>query len=196
MTSQMPSPFSCFPPCSFCADRYSLHDFVPIKRFRWYKVYLLRRFVPRKRFKRYERVIETCFVRGKRFRWNKSRLQDGAQAVEFALKNGRITNTDVQEMSKVSKPTATRLLTSLSDYLELKGTTGKGTYYTVKGLTKGSRQHCFVLLNTRTCLEGNPHVHRPCGIRRFHSLSDSQIYYREHQTSSDSLYNYIVELTL
>lgn len=63
----------------------------------------------------------------------------GIQAVEFALKNGRITNTDVQEMSKVSKPTATRLLTSLSDYLELKGTTGKGTYYTVKGLTKGSK---------------------------------------------------------
>lgn len=117
----------------------------------------------------------------------------GIQAVEFALKNGRITNTDVQEMAKVSKPTATRLLTSLSDYLELKGTTGKGTYYTVKGLTKGSRQHCFVLLNTRTCLEGNPHVHRPCGIGRFRSLSDSQIYYREHQTSS---IHYIVELTL
>lgn len=113
----------------------------------------------------------------------------GIQAVEFALKNGCITNTDVQEMVKVSKPTATRLLTSLSDYLELKGATGKGTYYTIKGLTKGSRQHCFVLLNTLTCLEGNPHVHRPCGIRRFHSPSDSQIYYREHQTSSDSLYS-------
>ena len=62
----------------------------------------------------------------------------GVQAVEFALKNGRITNTDVQEMANVSKPTATRLLTSLSDYLEVKGTTGKGTYYVVKGLTKGS----------------------------------------------------------
>ena len=59
----------------------------------------------------------------------------GIQAVEFALKNGRITNTDVQEMAKVSNPTATRLLTSLSDYLELKGTTGKGTYYTIEGLT-------------------------------------------------------------
>ena len=34
---------------SFCADRYSLHDFVPIKRFRWYQVYQLRRFVPQKR---------------------------------------------------------------------------------------------------------------------------------------------------
>ena len=58
--------------------------------------------------------------------------------MEFALMNGRITNTDVQEIAKVSKPTATRLLASLSNYLELKGTTGKGTYYTVKGLTKGS----------------------------------------------------------
>ena len=63
----------------------------------------------------------------------------GILAVEFALKNGRITNTDVQEMAKVSKPTATRLLASLSAYLELKGTTGKGTYYTLKGLTKGSK---------------------------------------------------------
>ena len=63
----------------------------------------------------------------------------GILAVEFALKNGRITNTDVQEMAKVSKPTATRLLTSLSNYLEVKGTTGKGTYYVVKGLTKGSK---------------------------------------------------------
>lgn len=62
----------------------------------------------------------------------------GILAVEFALKNGRITNTDVQEMAKVSKPTATRLLASLSDYLEVKGTTGKGTYYVVKGFTKGS----------------------------------------------------------
>ena len=62
----------------------------------------------------------------------------GILAIEFALKNGRITNTDVQEMAKVSKPTATRLLASLSDYLEVKGTTGKGTYYVVKGLIKGS----------------------------------------------------------
>lgn len=62
----------------------------------------------------------------------------GIQAVEFALRNGRITNTDVQEMAKVSKPTATRILASLSEYLEMKGTTGKGTYYIVKGLTKGS----------------------------------------------------------
>ena len=68
---------------SFCADRYSLHDFVPIKRFRWYQVHQLMRFVSQKRFKRYERALKTCFVREKRFRWNGSRLQDGVQAVGF-----------------------------------------------------------------------------------------------------------------
>lgn len=68
---------------SFCADRYSSHDFVPIKRFRWYQVYLLRRFVPRKRFKRYERVFKTCFVREKRFRWDGFGLSDRVQAVGF-----------------------------------------------------------------------------------------------------------------
>ena len=116
MTSQMPSPFSNFPPCYFCAvlfffsfflryfcaDRYSLHDFVPIKRFRWYKVYLLRRFVPQKRFKRYKRVLETCFVRGKRFRWNESRLPDGTQAVgdtfqSFIQKFARTCQVDADE---------------------------------------------------------------------------------------------------
>ena len=120
MTSQMPSPFSYFPPCSFCAvlffffflsqfflrsfcaDRYSSHDFVPIKRFRWYQVYLLRRFVLRKRFKRYKRVLETCFVRGKRFRWNGSRLQDGTQAVgdafqSFVQKFARTCQVDADE---------------------------------------------------------------------------------------------------
>ena len=63
---------------SSSVDRYTLHDFVPIKRFRWYKVHLLRRFVLRKRFKRYERVFGTCFVRGKRFRWNRFGLSDRA----------------------------------------------------------------------------------------------------------------------
>ena len=105
----------------------------------------------------------------------------GIQAVEFALKNGRITNTDVQEMAKVSKPTATRLLASLSNYLEVKGTTGKGTYHVVKGLTIGSLQQYYVCLRSRSCLEGNPQIHRACGFRRFRSLSDSKVYHREHQ---------------
>ncbi len=86
----------------FCADRYSLHDFVPIKRFIWYKVYLLRRFVPRKRFKWYERVIETYFVRGKRFRWNRFGLSDRAQAVgdafqSFIQKFARTCQVDADE---------------------------------------------------------------------------------------------------
>ena len=102
MTSQMPSPFSYFPPCSFRPDRYTLHDFVPIKRFRWYKVYLLRCFVLRKRFKRHERGFETCFVRGKRFRRNESRLQDRAQAVgdtfqSFVQKFARTCQVDADE---------------------------------------------------------------------------------------------------
>jgi ATP-dependent DNA helicase RecG len=62
----------------------------------------------------------------------------GILVVNQALITGRVTNSDVQELAKVSKPTATRLLSSLTRYLELKGTTGKGTYYVIKGLTKGS----------------------------------------------------------
>ena len=87
---------------SFCADRYSLQDFVPIKRFRWYQVYQLMRFVPRKRFKRYEGGFETCFVRGKRFKWNGSRLPDRAQAVgdtfqSFIQKFARTCQVDADE---------------------------------------------------------------------------------------------------
>ena len=112
--------FSYFPPCyfcavlffffflspfflrSFCADRYSLHDFDPIKRFRWYQVCQLRRFVPRKRFKRYERALKTCFVREKRFRWNGSRLPDRAQAVgdtfqSFIQNLARTSQVDADE---------------------------------------------------------------------------------------------------
>ena len=66
---------------SFSPDRHPSYDFVPMKRFRWYKVCMLRRFVPRNRFKRYEGASKTCFVRGKRFRRDKSRLPDRAQAV-------------------------------------------------------------------------------------------------------------------
>ncbi|MBR5906820.1 MAG: putative DNA binding domain-containing protein [Bacteroidales bacterium] len=62
----------------------------------------------------------------------------GVMIVNHALKTGKVSNSDVREMLKVSKPTATRLLASLSQYLELKGTTGKGTYYSVKGLSMGS----------------------------------------------------------
>lgn len=50
-----------------------------------------------------------------------------------------ITNTEVQKLSNVSKATATRYLSELEDeYLEKMGTTGVGTQYRLKGLTKGS----------------------------------------------------------
>ena len=62
----------------------------------------------------------------------------GILVVNHVLKAGRVTNSDVQEMFKISKSTATRLLSSLSQYLDQKGITGKGTYYSIKGFTKGS----------------------------------------------------------
>ncbi len=53
--------------------------------------------------------------------------------------NGSIGNTEVQEICGVSKATATRYLGDLEgDYIEKQGTTGVGTTYILKGLTKGS----------------------------------------------------------
>lgn len=46
---------------------------------------------------------------------------------------------NLQKLLKVSKSTATRLLASLSNYLVVTGTRGKGTYYSIKGLTIGSQ---------------------------------------------------------
>lgn len=52
---------------------------------------------------------------------------------------GSITNAEVQKLNNVSKATATRYLSELEDeYLEKMGTTGVGTQYRLKGLTKGS----------------------------------------------------------
>lgn len=53
--------------------------------------------------------------------------------IEFVIKNGSITNADVQNILKVSKPTATRILKSLNSLLEMCGTVGKGVYYTLIG---------------------------------------------------------------
>ena len=61
----------------------------------------------------------------------------GVIVVYYALKTGRVTNSDVQGLFKVSKPTTTRLFASLSQYLEQRGTTGKRTYYSIKGLQDG-----------------------------------------------------------
>ncbi len=68
----------------------------------------------------------------------------GITVINYALARKRVSNSDVKKLLSVSKPTATHILTSLSNYLEVTGTRGKGTYYTIKGLTIGSnynRQH-------------------------------------------------------
>jgi len=56
----------------------------------------------------------------------------------FVQKKGRITNTNVQEICKVSKRTASNYLMELEkDYLDKVGETGKGTYYNLKGQQRG-----------------------------------------------------------
>ena len=53
--------------------------------------------------------------------------------IEYVVQNGKITNSDVQSMLNVSKPTATRILKSLNTFLEMNGTSGKNIYYTLLG---------------------------------------------------------------
>ena len=59
--------------------------------------------------------------------------------IEYVAKNGSITNADVQKIMSTSKTTAYRMLTQLDEWLDTHGVTGKGTYYTFKGFTKGSK---------------------------------------------------------
>ncbi|MEW6685137.1 MAG: helix-turn-helix domain-containing protein [Candidatus Edwardsbacteria bacterium] len=68
------------------------------------------------------------------------------KAVKYVKKNGKITNKEYQELTKVSKPMATIDLRELvsKGIFEKKGVTGKGTAYIfvrankgIKGLTKG-----------------------------------------------------------
>lgn len=59
--------------------------------------------------------------------------------IEYVARNGSITNADVQRLLNVSKATAYRWLTQLDNMLKSHGVTGKGTYYTFKGFTKGSK---------------------------------------------------------
>ncbi|MCD8291160.1 MAG: transcriptional regulator, partial [Prevotella sp.] len=58
--------------------------------------------------------------------------------IEFAVKNGRVTNSDVQKILGISKPSASRFLCHMKDWLEKQGNVGKGTYYIPKWLTYGS----------------------------------------------------------
>ena len=54
--------------------------------------------------------------------------------VLYVQGNGKISNTEVQKICDVSKRTASRYLSDLEGiYLEKKGDTGKGTFYSLKG---------------------------------------------------------------
>lgn len=57
----------------------------------------------------------------------------GIAVVNYVLAEKKVTNSDVQQLLNVSKPTATRILSSLSDYLVITGTRGKGTTTPSKG---------------------------------------------------------------
>lgn len=63
----------------------------------------------------------------------------GIAIINYVLAEKRVTNSDVQKLLNVSKPTATRILSSLLNYLVLTGTRGKGAFYSIKGLTIGSQ---------------------------------------------------------
>ncbi|MDR2039859.1 MAG: hypothetical protein LBQ60_18205 [Bacteroidales bacterium] len=53
--------------------------------------------------------------------------------IEYVITNGRINNSQIQTLVKVSKTTATRILWQLEPWVTKQGITGKGTYYTLKG---------------------------------------------------------------
>lgn len=53
--------------------------------------------------------------------------------IEYVAKNGKITNSDVQEILKTNRTSAYRILQQLSGILEKRGTTGVATYYVLKG---------------------------------------------------------------
>lgn len=59
--------------------------------------------------------------------------------IEYAAENGIVTNSDVQNILGVSKPTASRILQQLTNWLDIQGTTGKGTYYIVKGSQRAQK---------------------------------------------------------
>jgi len=57
------------------------------------------------------------------------------KVVKYAKEKGRIVNKEYQELTGISKPTASRDLANLVDknVLEQIGITGKGTQYILKG---------------------------------------------------------------
>ena len=52
--------------------------------------------------------------------------------VDYILEHGRVTNANVQEMFKVSRVTALRLLNGLSPLVELVGGKGVDSHYIMK----------------------------------------------------------------
>ena len=54
------------------------------------------------------------------------------QVIEYVLRCGQITNANVQEMFNISRITALRILSSLSDILELIGGKGKDSHYVIR----------------------------------------------------------------
>jgi ATP-dependent DNA helicase RecG len=55
--------------------------------------------------------------------------------------NGSVSNSEVQTICNVSKATATRYLGELeAEWLDKIGSTGVGTVYVFKGLSKGSKK--------------------------------------------------------
>ena len=65
--------------------------------------------------------------------------EEFCKIVLFLQEIGRISNSEVQDICNVSKATATRYLADLDKkWIEKIGTTGVGTTYVLKGLSKGS----------------------------------------------------------
>ena len=61
--------------------------------------------------------------------------------VLYIQENGSISNSEVQTICKVSKATATRYLGELeAEWIDKIGSTGVGTVYVFKGLSKGSKK--------------------------------------------------------
>jgi len=50
----------------------------------------------------------------------------------YVIKNGQISNSDVQKLLDASKATATRVLKTLEKYLGRVGTRGAGTFYRLR----------------------------------------------------------------
>lgn len=54
------------------------------------------------------------------------------KVIAYVIERGQITNTNVQEMFKISRVTALRILSSLDKYLELIGGKGTDSHYVMK----------------------------------------------------------------